>query len=62
MRPFVHINVLHVASALWLGYMLYLDIRYERFPDVSMGGIMILVVVCLVFVGLRSLFRLLRKA
>ena len=30
------------AGVLWLAFTFYLDMRYDRFPEVSRGGLMIL--------------------
>ncbi len=39
---------LAVLSGLWLLFVLYLDIKYEKFPDVLLGGIKILLFFCIV--------------
>ena len=31
-----------ILSVMWLGFVLYLDLRYDKFPAVLLGGIKIL--------------------
>ena len=47
---------------LWIAYALSLDVRFERFPDVTWGAIEIALVIGAVAVGGNTLVRRLRRA
>jgi hypothetical protein len=59
----VALAVLVATTLLWIAFVLYLDVRYERFPAVSIGGLKILLFVYLVvFIGALCVSRLGRLA
>ena len=53
--------VLAVLSGLWLLFVMYLDIKYERFPDVLLGGIKILLFCYMVLLLLWLAMQLSRR-
>ena len=52
---------LAVLSGLWLLFVLYLDIKYEKFPDVLLGGIKILLFCYMVLLLLWLAMQLSRR-
>ena len=52
---------LAVLSGLWLLFVLYLDIKYEKFPDVLLGGIKILLFFYMVLLLLWLAMQLSRR-
>ena len=46
-----------ILPGLWLLFVLYLDLKYNRFPEVVVGGIKILLALYLVAIIVRVLAR-----
>lgn len=52
---------LSTLSAMWLAYVVYLDIKYDKFPAVLLGGLKILIAGYLLLLIAWLLYRLLRS-